>query len=38
MPIKAEHDEKSTPVVYAVEKDGKAYSMPMTQASCARKV
>lgn len=24
MPIKAEHDEKSTPVVYAVEKDGKS--------------
>lgn len=24
MPIKAEHDEKSTPVVYAIEKDGKS--------------
>ncbi len=24
MPIKAEHDEKSTPVVYAIERDGKS--------------
>ena len=36
-PIKAEHGVKAAPVIYAVEKDGKAFCMLTIRASFARR-